>query len=269
MVLQGQKQKPLHQITSTHAFTSNNLTIEHLPGPMAMPDRSGSYSKIKLGVINRREGRCDVRTIKMLGLAAVAALAAMAVVGASSASATFHTAICLKDPVALTCDSADEPATVHFEDKTAVLKTTTPALTITCEGLLEGENLKLSKLVLGVIQPLEVHVATGGLKYSNCDKGCTATNEAPGLLLLLKTGTDTATLSAHGFKVRLKCGVVVDCKYNAEGLVGHALGALKAPANGLVITEEKAVTKEGGGVCPATAKLTVEYAPLVPLYIKS
>src|SRR6476646_8428303 len=191
-----------------------------------------------------------VKVIRTLSLAAVMVATSMAFISVSPASAKFHTELCLKDTTNLLCD---QPAgLVHFQDKTAVLKTTTPALTITCEGLILGTSLGLSKLSGANILPLEVHVETAGLTYSNCDKGCTATNELPGLVLVLKTGAEAAEVTGHGFRLRLKCGVVVDCKYNWTGLVSKASGSLVVPPNGVITSVEAALTKEGGGVCPAT-----------------
>ena len=209
-----------------------------------------------------------MRLTTILGLTATAVLAVMAFVGASSAAAEYSTSLCLADTANSLCEKGPpegEPPVVHLEDKTAVLKTTTPALTITCEALLEGENLGLAEAP----NPLKVHVSMEGLKYANCNKGCAAKNELAGIILVLKTGPEVATVTGDGFKVHLTCGVVVDCKYNANGLVLHGLGALLAGPNGVASSVEATISKEGGGVCPATAKLTVEYVPLVPLYIRS
>jgi hypothetical protein len=212
-----------------------------------------------------------MRSIKMFGLAAVAAVAAMAFMGATSAMATFDTTLCDQDPAGgvLTCPAGNLVSHVHFETvaKGAILKTTKPALTLTCTSLFLGDVLTAGLLAVAP-NPLLI---SGVLSYSACNNGCEIKDVSKkiGHLDLLKEAEELAKVEGLNFEILLKCGEVIHCIYGAAGVTGHALGALKAPPNGHVNITEKTVTKVGGTLCPEKAVLTALYAPLVPLYIKS
>jgi len=238
---------------------------------------------MNLGGDPRREGRIKVRLIKMLGLAAVAAIAAMAFVGASSAVAG-STDLCTEHPNAENkCPAGTSLALVkdgiHYVDPLALLRAVGAfgvTKDILCEALFLGEALDLAA-------PLVIH---GEFKYgkphgiSSLPEGlcfemekkenCGEIKEVGplgGLLLVLRTSHELATVVGHDFEVLVKCGGL-HCVYNAAGLEGHALGPLLSELpNGAVTIVNQTVNKVEGFLCPETASLTTTQKPLKPNYI--
>ena len=215
-------------------------------------------------------GRSKVKAIKMLGLAAVAAISAMALFGASSAMATFDTALCSEASAELKCPEAKQVKHVHFLAEDGTLVTT--AGTVLCKyALVSAEVLPLGK-------PLPIHFLPGGLTYTECELGlvkCTAETVHYGLLDLLKTAANLGVLTdlpveGKYTEVHVVCGGVINCTYKGEGLEGHALSA-EAGNNGRVTYTNKPVQKTGGILCPKEAFLNATFESLAgaPLWIRS
>jgi len=212
-----------------------------------------------------------VKAIKMLGLAAVAAISAMALFGASSAMATFDTALCSEKSPELKCPDAKLVKHVHFLAEDGTLVTT--AGTVLCKyALVSAEVLALGK-------PLLIHFLKEGLTYTECKLGvlkCTAETVHYGLLDLLKTKADLGVLTdlpVGGLytEVHVVCGELINCTYKGEGLEGHALSAEPPANNGRVTYVNAPVQKTGGLLCPKEAFLnaTFESLPGAPLWIRS
>jgi len=179
----------------------------------------------------------------MLGLASIAAIGAVAFVGASSAMAG-TTALCEFNE----SPCLNQVEHVHFVDPAA--KLVTLPLTVTCEALFLGDALGL--VTSG---PVIVH---GSFTYSNCNNGCTATDLHGGLLLVLRTATNLGEVKGDGFEVNVHCAGVIECEYDAQGLVGHALGAELPTTAGKVTVSNQEVHRTGNPltnlICPEPAK---------------
>jgi hypothetical protein len=200
------------------------------------------------------KGRTKVKPIKMLGLAALTALMAMAFVGVSSAMAE-NTALCGAD------ESVCAEPVEHVHEETlsgaqAVLLSS--SLNVKCDVLFLGDTL------VALANPLVIH---GTFTYSNCNNGCTATEEnGPAEIKVLKEGTG-AKVTGEGL-VHLFCSGFINCRYNGTGLKGHGLGPLtSSETNGSTTLSEQPTTKESGALCPSTAKLDITTTPLEPTYI--
>jgi len=211
-----------------------------------------------------------VKAIKMLGLAAVAAISTMALFGASSAMATFDTALCSEPSPKLECPAEKQVKHVHFLAEDGTLVTTVG--TVLCKyALVSAEVLALGK-------PLLIHYLKEGLTYTECKLGlvkCTAETVHYGLLDLLKTAADLGELidlpvEGKYTEVHVVCGEVIDCTYKGENLKGHALSA-EGTSNGRVTYTNALVEKTGGLLCPKEAKLnaTFESLPGAPTWIRS
>jgi hypothetical protein len=205
-----------------------------------------------------------MRSIKMLGLAALAALMAMALVGTSSAMAE-NTALCK----VMAGAGADEGCTVgnlasHVHEATlagAPAKLLTSLLTVECAALFLGDVTSAG--LLG--NPLEI---SGHLTYSACTVGCEATEiSTSALIKALKKGHELAEVK-HTVEVLVKCGKVLHCVYNGAGIVGHGLGPLLSlDTNGDVTVSDQTLNHVRGTLCPATSKLHIATTPLEALYI--
>jgi len=204
-----------------------------------------------------------VKSIKMLGLAALAALMAMAFVGASSAMAT-TTQLCNTDSAP--CGSA----VTHVHEAT-----TTNALLLNSLGNVKCAVLFLSTSVgaLGAPQSIE-----GKFTYSGCfrkkifggEEACTVTElNSPVKITVLRTTHETGTVTGEG-EVEVKCGSAIECVYNGENLTGTAKGPLlSTAANGEVTLTEQPTHAVKGAFCPETAKLDITTTPLTATYLSS
>jgi hypothetical protein len=209
-----------------------------------------------------------VRLIKTFGLAVISALAAMAFVGASSASATFDTAICLEPSPTLACPANKQAEHFHFLDPSAKLLTN--VLNVTCHALFLGDALVP---LAEAPESLEIY---GTFTYTGCNNSCTAKEvanpELGGHILVLKTAADLAIIEGDEFEVRVVCAGLIECSYTGNGLQGHALSS-NLPSNaGLVTSHEESVAHLPQGlldICPSTGKLDALFEPLVDLWIRS
>jgi hypothetical protein len=234
---------------------------------MKVPARKPERQTNSISAGNRREGRSKVKSIKMLGLAALAALMAMAFVSVSSAMATESTALCTVDENP--CEAANRVSHVHETTLTGAKATLLNGISnVLCDVLFLGD-------VLGgtlATAPTALLIS-GNFTYTNCvdekPNNCTVTEEsAPVDIKVLKEGHELAKVTGEGL-VKVVC-TGISCKYNGENLVGHALGPLlSVELNGQVDTSEKVVNKVGGLLCPATGKLDIVVTPLSKTYISS
>jgi hypothetical protein len=209
-----------------------------------------------------------MRLIKRICFVVPAAMAALAFVGASSASATFDTAICSEASSILECPANKLVEHVHFLDPAAKLLTN--VLTITCHVLFLGDALAL---LAEAPESLEIY---GTFTYTNCNNGCTAREVANpdlgGHILALKTAADLAIVEGDEFEMRMVCAGLTECSYTGNGLKGHVLSA-NLPSNaGLVTSHEETVAHLPQGlldICPSTSKLDALFQSLTDLWIRS
>jgi len=209
----------------------------------------------------RREGRNQVRTIKMIGLTALAALTAMAFVGASSAMAE-STALCKVDESP--CAEANRVSHVHETTLSGnKAKLLSEELNVECDVLFLGE----ASPTLG--NPLTI---TGTFTYTSCGSGAGCAVEeinGPATIEVLKTAHELAGVTGEG-EVKVTCLFgFIKCVYNGTGLSGHGLGPLlSTETNGEVRLEEQKTTKVSG-TCEPEAKLDILTTPLAATYISS
>ena len=215
-----------------------------------------------------------MKAIKMLGLAAVAALMAMAFIGSSSAMANNGTALCEIDPLMEEAgkhlDLCPEGFLVdHVHEETlegAKGKLLSSVLNIECTVLFLGDVLTAGWLATNP-NPL---VISGKFTLSNCNSGCTATEEnGPGEIKIVKEGHELAKVTFK-YLWHLVCSGFINCRYTGTGLTGHGLGPLLSELEtGDVLIAEQTIAKESGTFCPSTAKLDLDFHPLEPVYIGS
>jgi hypothetical protein len=194
-----------------------------------------------------------VKSIKMLGLAALAALMAMAFVGASSAMAE-STQLCGHDGTP--CEAVHH---VHEESvgKAVLLST----IKVECNVLFLGD------ISAGTSNPL---VIKGNFTYTNCGSCVVKEESASAKIEVLKEGHETSKVTGEGL-VHVECSGFIDCSYNGVGLKGTGKGPLLSAVgnpNGEVTISGQTTNKETGGfLCPATAKLDITTTPLWPVYL--
>ena len=189
----------------------------------------------------------------MFGLAAVAAFVSLVFIGASSAMATGETALCKVNELAC---PAEQIYTGHVEalSTKAVLK---GAVNVTCKhSAVLGEALAPAK-------PLVIHVTLLDFKECNCE---VKVIDQTGLILALKTASNLATGTAHGFEVKVTC-FGVSCTYGGVAEGAHGLGG--EPAT-IVATEAELELLEGSKLCgekPGLFTATYEVLLPKPIYI--
>ncbi|MGE5281025.1 MAG: hypothetical protein ACM3N0_01640 [Chloroflexota bacterium] len=219
-----------------------------------------------------------MKPIKMLGLAMLAALTAMAFVGASSAMAE-PTQLCEVD-----IDPCPEPVThVHEEtlpEKPGILLNSTKE-NVECDVLflstveIHNEGTEAEEILyLGVLGLGEPQIIHGHFTYSNCfreGKKCEVKEVSEdSLILILREGHDLAKVTGHG-EVNVHCGLLINCTYKGENLVGHGLGALlpgELEKLGGVLIDNQTTVKVSG-LCPEVAELDLTTTPLKDLFITS
>ena len=201
-----------------------------------------------------------MKTIRMIGLAALAALMAMAFVGASSAMAE-KTTLCTADVTEFYSASACAVTHVH-ETSVGKMKFLSSVGGSECNVLFLGD-------VSSTGAPL---VIKGEFTYTNCELGgssCTATEESgPAEIKVLREGHEAAKVTFE-YLIHLVCSGFIDCSYNGVGLAGTGKGPLlSTQKNGEVTLSEQSLNKEAGGfLCPKIAKLDITTTPLSPTYI--
>ncbi len=195
-----------------------------------------------------------MRSVKILGLAALAALVATALAGVSSATAS--TALCKVDENP--CAKANQVTEVHFVAEPVLIHTST--MDYECDALLSA--------TVGELGETQVLTAQS-LVYSNCNQGCARTVKKLGTLSLQRTEAETAKIKGSGFEIYVQCSGQIDCTYAFNGLNGTALGALLTSDNGHLRFEEATLEKIGGFLCPLVATLSGLFEALQAFYVES
>ena len=196
------------------------------------------------------------RTIVLVVLAAIVATVLATPTGAFGEETT----LCLED--ASPCPEEQVASHVHVatgEGNQATLLSST--LTVKCDVLFLGDSLGETGT------PLVIH---GAFTYSNCNFGCTATEEnGPSEIEVLREGHETAKVTGEGL-VHLECKGFINCRYNGAGLKATAKGPLLSSGEtGEVSLQNQTLNKESGSLCPATNILDILLELLEPIYISS
>jgi hypothetical protein len=209
-----------------------------------------------------------MRLIKILGLAAISAVVATALMGASSAMATFDTALCKEASANLACPAGQLTTEFHLAAKnTKVL--TSVANFICAETLLKGTVLGLAKAP----EPQVGHLTEFTFKECKTESGTTCNFHSVllGLILILKTGQDVAKVEFDNTSLEYECGIYIDCAYGGEPILQALSASLPTHAgllhaNGVVLGEDPA---HSDGICPSVAKWDALYEFLEDVYIRS
>ncbi|HET7484401.1 MAG TPA: hypothetical protein VFJ64_03405, partial [Solirubrobacterales bacterium] len=177
-----------------------------------------------------------MKSLKMLGLAALAALMAMAFVGASSAAA--ETNLCANDEA----NCASPITHIHETSVGKAILLASPK--IECNVLFLGE-------VVGHGEAGQLEIE-GNFTYSSCGSGCTVTEQsASSGIEVEKSGHEVGSVVGEG-EVHVNC-IGINCYYNGKGLAGTAKGLLlSTAANGEVSIQGQTVHKTKGTFCPST-----------------
>jgi hypothetical protein len=198
-----------------------------------------------------------MRLVKLYGPAAAVALLAMALLGPATATAE-STALCKldQDP----CPEANRVQALHYVADDMEISTAGAEYDYGCDALIEGVALALAA-------PQVIHA---NIAYFSCSGSCTRSEISSGFsLYLLRTGTESAELVGEGLEVQVKCGSVINCVYDLEGIVGQVSGPLPAGENGQIAYAEAPLHAVSGLLCPSEARLTALFKPLAALYIAS
>jgi hypothetical protein len=211
-----------------------------------------------------------VKSIKLIGFAALAALMAMAFVGASSAMAE-NTALCKADEEP--CLTGNQISHVHDATLAGAFATLlSSAGNITCSALFLGDVL--STLSAPIV--IHGHFTYGGTeacvrhKIFGGTESCTVIEVSTDWLIsVLRLGHETADVTGNG-EFNMHCGSIINCTYDGENLLGTAKGPLLASTLfGEVTVSEKTLHSTGGAFCPETGKLDIRMTPLEHTYIKA
>lgn len=200
-----------------------------------------------------------MKSVKIYGLAALAALAALMCVGASPAMAE-STALCEFDTANFeeVCPEGHRVTHVHeatlAEAKADILNT---ILNIECDVLFLGDT----------VTPLRAPLLINGeYTYTNCNNGCTVTEEnKPSVIKLLKTGQEVGEVTLE-FLIHVNC-MFMNCRFKAEAMPGAYWGPLFASEENGEISFQEVLPKESGILCPKESFLDLTTTPLDPVYI--
>jgi hypothetical protein len=214
-----------------------------------------------------------MRSIKMLGIAAMATMVAMAFVGTSSAMAEpEHPEIVLCEGAELICELENwagfslltlkhEPVEIHLE----TLPQEPPKL-LTSIGNIECEHsLVILTLLNKLAKLIEGHLLASNLT-GNCHLGstkCTVTvNELGGLSFTpdeekLKAIVKAIPLEGKETTTSIKCGFLINCTFSAEE--NTKLLAHSDEKGHLLLLGNKTPLKRTGGFCPEVTELDVTF----------
>lgn len=199
---------------------------------------------------------CQVKPIKMLGLAALAA-AMMALAGASTAVAE-PTGVCTSE-IVVEEELERCPALYHLEAKSkSKAKLLTNLATVECDVSF-----------LGSAASSESAVFNGKSTYSNCGTCEVIEENGPSSFEVLWKSTEEAAVTGKGL-LKVLCGKTLSCSFSATGVKGTAKGALSATnKTGEISFLKQKVTVESGTLCPKEASLDLELALPSPIYLKT
>lgn len=199
-----------------------------------------------------------MRLSKAKALAVIATAITMTAIGASSATADGPTALCEKheDPC--------EAASVYVGHIAAVAENPrflTSSTDIICK------NSQLLGFNLGLGNPLTIHLEVLNFTEDCLTTGgfaCAVNSTELGLLLLLRTALNLATVQTHGIKILVNCpGAGIHCVYGGLFSPLHAVGSPNKESLAEIRAEE--VPLEPGGLfCPEETKFDALYKLLLP-----
>jgi len=210
-----------------------------------------------------------MKSLKVLGLAAIAAMAVMAF-GAGSASAL--TKLCATGtPNVGACPANKTEYSGHIETKltpgTSATLTTSitnlhceeSATTLTADT---STNVPPATTVTG-----SVTAFTLGKCKTTAGQACTATAEGLPYVAhfegTVEGLTNTSSLRITGKKFKTVCGFIINCTFSTaeEVLHGHNISS---PRTTTEWTVNKVPLARAGGLCPATAELDASYEVTTP-----
>lgn len=183
-----------------------------------------------------------MRLIKLAGIAAVVTTTAVALVGVSSAIAG-NTAL---------CEQHEEPCAAaniyqgHFQAVAANPKFLTNVADISCE------KSRILGFALGLANPHQTHlealIFTGDC-LTAMGNPCVIESTELGLLLLLRTALNLASLTADNTRVLISCpGAAIHCVYNLPAM--HVLGSPNANSLAEIHAVEAPMENGEGMFCP-------------------
>ena len=208
-----------------------------------------------------------MKLVKVFGLTTIALLFVTALVGVSSAMAS-SSLLCSKDSLSEPppVGECQQPTEVHFISVNAtgeaakVKLLNEILLPIECNALLSGTVLP------GLVAngPVVIHVTE--LKYTNCGI-CSISASELGLLSVLRTGVELATVTSLNLKLLFSC-FGLDCEYGVNGLTGHGLGPLLTELSAHITYTKLLLMRLTPG-CTKIVELDALFASVNPLYIRS
>jgi hypothetical protein len=231
-------------------------------GPLLASQTNGEVT-ISEKVVNKESGTLCPTTAKLDSVTSPLSAAYITDAGLERVTVEESTALCSEDPgtgVEEVCPKGKLITHVHETTASgAKAKLLSSSLNVECDVLFLGDVGK------ELANPL---VISGSFTYSNCNSGCTATEEnSPAEIKVFKEGHELAKVTGEGL-VHLNCTGFINCRYIGEGLIGHGLGPLSASQkNGEVSLQEQITNKESGSLCPSTARLDIVAIPLSATYI--
>jgi len=190
-----------------------------------------------------------VRLLRLLVLACLAA--GLLAIGPASSSAT---ALCEDATIEGEC-------AVPYEEGTEITaKSTSPTLKTNVGNVICGSSLLVGETAEPATEKGEALMGQiSSLTFVECSMGKSAcemeSEELPYETALSWTSESNGTFQIQEGTVRVKCGIVINCKYNAESFYEFTGGKSAS----FSITEGS-LAKKAGFLCPKTTQWTASYA---------
>jgi hypothetical protein len=205
--------------------------------------------------------------VKKLGLITITLVTMMGFVGSPSAAAKETTALCKSNEGgALTCKEGNLVTEIHAVAKNPLLHSS--IVDVLCnESLAKAEVSEPAKTQLVHLKEL---TWTGCHRHSGA--ACTVETKLLGLLEVLKTASNKATVTSKGTAVKVICGALTNCVFEGQPTL-EGLGA-DLPTHAGIVHANTSVTKSTdpdhvSSICPNTSTWLALYEALEDVYVKS
>lgn len=199
-----------------------------------------------------------MKSLKMIGLAALAATALMAL-SAGTASATVF---CKNNTSTEACTEKYPVGTVGLSSlkagTTQVLETLSGTVLDTCTGSSAEETLQNEG---SATETITATIPVGSLKWGTCTKTTDTLSGGEGEIHWI-AGTDNGTITAKGFEVTANT-IFGSCIYGL-GTEMKDWGTIFGGAPGKFIANAVVTKRGGSSTCPAEVRVTGEYVNTKP-----
>ena len=157
------------------------------------------------------------------------------------------------------CEEANAVSSVHLQlvpETVWLLKNSIG--NVSCSEVLNDATVGES----GGYQPIEsISLTFSGCSVEEGGPSCTvssdASKESPNELRLERSDLNFGELRMISGEISIKCGILISCTYDVEGLLFEAQGAEEG-SHGVMSIEENSLEKSSGFLCPKSAEISSE-----------